>query len=48
MVRAREEINEFLDEVGTSKDKRNEILAILDQMIEHDQKEIFEKQAEGQ
>ena len=45
MMRAREETNEFLEEVGTSKDKRNEILTILDQMIEHDQKEIFEKQS---
>jgi len=44
MMQAREEINGFLDEVGTSKDKQNEILAVLDQMIEHDQKEVFEKQ----
>ena len=39
MQRAREEINTFLDEVGTPKEKRNEILGVLNQMIEHDQKE---------
>lgn len=43
MLRAREEIDTFLDEVGTSKEKRAEVLAILNQTIEHDQKQSLGK-----
>jgi hypothetical protein len=43
MQNAKQEINKFLDEVGTTKERRAEILAILNQMIEHDIKEEEKK-----
>ena len=43
MQNAKQEINKFLDEVGTIKERREEILAILNKMIEHDMKEEEQK-----
>lgn len=43
MQNAKQEINKFLDEVGTIKERREEILAILNKMIEHDTKEEEQK-----
>lgn len=43
MQNAKQEINKFLDEVGTTKERREEILAILNKMIEHDIKEEEKK-----
>lgn len=43
MQNAKEEINRFLDEVGTTDRKREEILGILNKMIEHDLKEAEAK-----
>lgn len=43
MQNAKQEINKFLDEVGTTKERREEILAILSKMIEHDIKKADKK-----
>ena len=43
MQNAKQEINKFLDEVGTTKERREEILAILNEMIAHDIKEAEKK-----
>jgi hypothetical protein len=43
MKNAKQEINNFLDEVGTTKKRREEILSILNQMIEHDIKQAEQK-----
>ncbi len=43
MQNAKQEINVFLDEVGTTKERRAEILGILNEMIEHDIKEEEKK-----
>jgi len=43
MKNAKQEINVFLDEVGTTKERRAEILGILNEMIEHDIKEEEKK-----
>ncbi|MDD5495941.1 MAG: hypothetical protein PHP46_02425 [Candidatus Omnitrophica bacterium] len=43
MQNAKQEINKFLDEVGTTKERREEILAILNKMIEHDIREEEKK-----
>lgn len=43
MQNAKNEINKFLDEVGTPKEKRDEILEVLNKMIEHDIKQAESK-----
>ena len=43
MQNAKQEINVFLNEVGTTKERRGEILGILNEMIEHDIKEEEKK-----
>ncbi len=43
MQNAKQEINKFLDEVDTTKERREEILEILNKMIEHDIQEAEKK-----